>query len=251
MDDTSTVLLRLTGPVQAWGTPGAHWEHRPTLHRPTKSGVLGMVANAMGRTRDESREDLATLRFGVRADRPGHIEPDYQTAGGGRFPLDSGTVFNHPELGTNPDQFHYGAPRDPHPTTGKPGWSEKARQTVVKRVGLLVDASFVVALTGPTALTEPVWDAVTNPARLLCLGRHGCYPTEQVAHRHLTGPDHEHWHDATPLLPEHTTSAPHTWIETGYGTGELVYENPGAGRNFTPCFLTHTTTTPPQGEHPS
>lgn len=244
MGDT-TVLLRLTGPVQAWGAPGAHWEHRPVLSRPTKSGVLGMVANALGRTREEPPTDLAQLRFGARADRPGHLEPDYQTAGGGQFPLDTGTVFSNPELANNPDLFRYGAPRDPHPGTGKAGWSEKARQTVVKRVGLLVDASFLVSLTGPTPLTGTVWEAVNDPARVLCLGRHGCYPTEPVGYKHLTEHAHTSWATSEPLLPDYTTTTPQAWTETRPGDGELVYETPATGRRFDPCFITQTTITPP------
>lgn len=79
-----TVLLRLTGPMQSYGT-AAHWEERGTRRRPTKSTVIGLVANALGLAHDEPLHHLASMTFAVRADRPGREIRDQQTAGGGHF----------------------------------------------------------------------------------------------------------------------------------------------------------------------
>ena len=46
---------------------------------PTKSGVIGILAAALGRRRDESVEDLNALHFGVRIDIPGRRQNDFQT----------------------------------------------------------------------------------------------------------------------------------------------------------------------------
>lgn len=75
----STLLLRLAAPMQAWGAE-AKFERRTTQREPTKSGVTGLIAAALGRKRNESVDDIAALRFGVRADRPGELLRDYHIA---------------------------------------------------------------------------------------------------------------------------------------------------------------------------
>lgn len=71
-----TLLLRLAAPMQSWGSD-SNFEVRRTNREPTKSGVIGMIAASMGRRRDESLDDLASLRFGVRVDQPGRLERDF------------------------------------------------------------------------------------------------------------------------------------------------------------------------------
>ncbi|WP_019536645.1 type I-E CRISPR-associated protein Cas5/CasD [Paenibacillus ginsengihumi] len=75
----STLLLRLAAPLQSWGSD-AKFERRGTERVPTKSGVIGMIAAALGRRRHESVEDLLRLRFGVRVDREGALLRDFHTA---------------------------------------------------------------------------------------------------------------------------------------------------------------------------
>lgn len=76
-----TLLLRLVGPMQSWGT-ASRFDHRDTGKEPSKSGVIGLLAAAMGIDR-ENWVDLAPLThlsMGVRHDRPGLPKRDYQTA---------------------------------------------------------------------------------------------------------------------------------------------------------------------------
>ena len=73
-----TLLLRLAAPIQSWGTD-SKFERRLTENEPTKSGVLGMIAAALGRRRDEPLDDLNTLRFGVRVDKQGVLLRDFHT----------------------------------------------------------------------------------------------------------------------------------------------------------------------------
>jgi CRISPR system Cascade subunit CasD len=75
----STLLLRFAAPLQAWGAE-SKFERRGTGREPTKSGVIGMLAAALGRRRDESVDDLVSLKFGVRIDRPGQITRDFHIA---------------------------------------------------------------------------------------------------------------------------------------------------------------------------
>ncbi len=133
----ATLLLRLQGPMQSWGTT-SRFDERDTQLEPSKSGVLGLLCAALGRDRSEPVADLATLRMGVRCDREGSILRDYQTVGGsrdGRMKL----------LTANGDV--------------------KAR-TVVSPRFYLADAAFLVGLEGEdrtllvqahAALRAPVW----------------------------------------------------------------------------------------------
>lgn len=75
----STLLLRLAAPLQSWGVD-AKFDRRGTQSIPTKSGVVGLVAAALGRRRDEGIDDLQALYFGVRVDRAGALLRDYHTA---------------------------------------------------------------------------------------------------------------------------------------------------------------------------
>lgn len=74
----STLLLRLAAPLQAWGSD-SKFERRGTERVPTKSGIIGMIAAALGRKRNEPVHDLVNLRFGVRVDREGTLLRDYHT----------------------------------------------------------------------------------------------------------------------------------------------------------------------------
>jgi len=76
-----TLLIRLAGAMQSWGTT-SRFDERDTQIEPSKSGVLGLVCAALGRDRSEPVDDLAHLRMGVRADREGVLMRDYQTATG-------------------------------------------------------------------------------------------------------------------------------------------------------------------------
>ena len=75
----TVLLLRLAGPMQAWGVK-SRFTVRSTELAPTKSGVIGMLAAATGRRRTDPIEDLLTLRFGVRKDQPGTVIRDFHTA---------------------------------------------------------------------------------------------------------------------------------------------------------------------------
>jgi len=75
----NTLLLRLAAPLQSWGV-ASKFDTRDTAREPTKSGVIGMMAAALGRSRTEELEDLKALRFGVRMDQPGTSLRDFHTA---------------------------------------------------------------------------------------------------------------------------------------------------------------------------
>ncbi len=154
----NTVYLRLEGPLQAWGDT-SKLVIRRTMEAPTKSGVLGLVACAMGRTRDDARHwlpELNALAMGVRIDRPGTRWWDYHTVGARVGVLKA-------EGGIKVTQ-----------TTKEP-------ETLVSRREYLCDASFLVALQGATDLVRRVAHALSQPAWAIYLGRRSCPPAVPVA----------------------------------------------------------------------
>ncbi|MEE5993232.1 MAG: type I-E CRISPR-associated protein Cas5/CasD [Oscillospiraceae bacterium] len=75
----ATLLLRLSAPLQSWGSE-SKFETRRTEKFPTKSGVIGLIASALGYSREDSLEKLNTLKFGVRIDHEGELIRDYHVA---------------------------------------------------------------------------------------------------------------------------------------------------------------------------
>ncbi len=72
----STLLIRLAAPLQSWGAE-SKFDFRRTKREPTKSGVMGLLAAALGRRRDDDISDLCSLRFGVRVDQEGELLQDF------------------------------------------------------------------------------------------------------------------------------------------------------------------------------
>jgi CRISPR system Cascade subunit CasD len=133
----SVLLLRLAGPLQAWGA-SARFTRRTTEAAPTKSGVIGMLASAAGIDRDDDAAlaPLAALRFGVRVDQPGTRVRDFQTA-------------------------H-------HAVTGK--------SMPLSERFYLADAVFVAALEGEPGHLANLHTALKTPVFPLFLGRRSCPP---------------------------------------------------------------------------
>ncbi|MDB6079782.1 MAG: Type CRISPR-associated protein Cas5/CasD [Akkermansiaceae bacterium] len=142
-----TLLLRLVGPMQSWGTT-SRFDHRDTGKEPSKSGVIGLLAAACGIDRDNwaDLEPLTRLAMGVRHDRPGAPKRDYQTA-----------------------KDIISADRT------------KIHATAVTTRDYLADAAFLVALEGSDqGLLEGAHSALRNPCWPIGLGRRSYVPSESV-----------------------------------------------------------------------
>lgn len=144
----SVLLLKLEGPLQAWGSDSRFTE-RKTQHEPTKSGVIGMLAAALGRRREDDISDLAALHFGVRIDQPGRYECDFQTEHTRKWDKDSRS------------------------------WIFKDSLPLTHRY-YLSDAVFIAALEGDNNLIHQCANALEYPAFPLFLGRRACPPTTKV-----------------------------------------------------------------------
>jgi CRISPR system Cascade subunit CasD len=139
--------------MQSWGTT-SRFDQRDTGKEPSKSGVIGLIAAALGIDRELWNDDLkalAGLVMGVRHDRPGVLKRDYQTAGCAA--------------------------------------SDKMRRAdgslsddgVTSQRDYLADAVFLVGLEGADrSLLERAHTALRNPVWPLALGRKSYVPSEPV-----------------------------------------------------------------------
>lgn len=135
----AVLLLRFAAPLQSWGAD-SKFETRRTNREPTKSGVIGMLAAAVGLRRDQTveLEKLNNLRFGVRVDREGELLVDFHMA-------------------KNP---------------------EKKNADYLTYRHYLQDAVFLVGLESEEAeILEKLEYALERPAFPLYLGRRSCPPT--------------------------------------------------------------------------
>ncbi len=137
----SVLALQLAGPLQSWGAT-SRFARRTTENAPTKSGVIGLLAAALGIERgdDTALAELAALRFGVRIDQPGARLRDYQSAQ--HFDTDESMPLS--------ERFY------------------------------LADAVFVAALAGPAPLIDRLHTAVRAPVYLPYLGRRSCPPSRTL-----------------------------------------------------------------------
>ena len=133
----AVLLLRLAAPLQAWGS-NSKFIIRNTEREPTKSGVVGMLAAALGIQRNDDPkklEPLTALRFGVRAEKEGRLLKDFHMV--------------HSPKTTDVTERHY-----------------------------LSDAVFLVALESEdTAFLQKIAEALQHPVYPLYLGRKSCPPT--------------------------------------------------------------------------
>ena len=133
----ATLLLRLAAPLQAWGS-GSKFNIRGTEREPTKSGVIGMIAAAMGIQRNDDPEKLrplTALRFGVRVEKEGKLLKDFHMV------------------------------------------HEKKTSHLTERY-YLSDAVFLAALgSNDTELLDKIAEALKNPVYPMFLGRRSCPPT--------------------------------------------------------------------------
>jgi CRISPR system Cascade subunit CasD len=146
--------------MQSWGER-ARWSVRDTAPEPTKSGVVGLLACALGWSADADLRVLSgKIRIGIRCDRPGVRLVDYHTVGGG---------YDEPML-----LMADGKPKF------IPNTNPKLPHTEPTHRAYLCDASFFVAIQSDEETVVHLAEAVQNPVWIFYLGRKSCPPSEPV-----------------------------------------------------------------------
>lgn len=140
----ATLLLRISAPMQSWGTQ-SHLTTRDTGTEPSKSGIIGLICAALGRGREEPVNDLDALRMGVRLDRPGRMQRDFQIV---QNVLNSDGV--------------------------------KTKASIITNRYYLADAVFLVGLEGEPELLRQIAAALTCPVWQLYFGRKAYVPAEPI-----------------------------------------------------------------------
>jgi CRISPR system Cascade subunit CasD len=150
----NVLLIRLMGPMQSWGLQ-SRFPERDTGLEPSKSGVVGLLCAAQGKSRDDisAVQELAGLKMGVRVDRPGALRYDYHTAQNVRE-----ANAKHVDL-----------------SEGK-----GVRDSVSRRF-YLSDAAFLVGLESDNlSLLARLQDKLQNPHWALYLGRRAFVPSAPI-----------------------------------------------------------------------
>ncbi|MCB1257581.1 MAG: type I-E CRISPR-associated protein Cas5/CasD [Microthrixaceae bacterium] len=164
MSSLSTMVLRLAGPLQSWGSV-SQFNRRETDPEPTKSAVIGLLAAADGRRREDPLEDLLKLRFAVRVDQAGTLLRDYHTV----------------------SDFRGGDLRSSEVTAKGEQKRNRGKATAVTERFYLQDAVFVVALEGEKSLIEGLSASIVSPGFPLALGRRSCVPTLPILLKNPSG----------------------------------------------------------------
>jgi len=177
------LLLRLEGPLQSWGVR-SRWSRRDTGPEPSKSAIIGLLGCAAGISRPDWRSGAEldrtlehwdnALNFGVRIDRPGMIETDYQTVQGRHWQADGKTKRMKTEEKYSGGKWVF--------------WSET--YTEITWRDYLHDAAFLVALAVRPESRDTNQDLLERlerhlqfPKWPLYLGRKACVPSRPVLDR--------------------------------------------------------------------
>lgn len=177
MSPDACLALLLDGPMQSWGYT-SRFERRTTALHPTRSGVIGLIAAAMGIDKHGSDEASQLARF-----RPLHVTtvtlPRRNHRGDElliRRLEDYHTVAFTREAGANSSRAAKLLAKARGPITAEDRGSE-IKQT---NRHYLLDARFGVLLEGPASLLDEIAAALRNPKWGIWFGRKSCLPASPV-----------------------------------------------------------------------
>jgi CRISPR system Cascade subunit CasD len=159
MSADACLALLLDGPLQSWGH-ASRFERRTTALHPTRSGVFGLIAAALGINKHAADEAGQLARF---------------------QPL-SVTTVTLPRRNRRGEELLIRRLEDYHTVTGIRRASGKVEKdaTVQTYRHYLQDAQFGVLLEGSTGLLEEIAAALRNPRWGVWFGRKSCLPASPV-----------------------------------------------------------------------
>jgi len=159
MSTEACLGLLLDGPMQSWGH-ASRFERRTTALHPTRSGVLGLIAAALGIDKHAPDEPAQLQRFEAL-----HM-----------------TTVKLDRFDRRGDKLLIRRLEDYHTVTGirRASGKEDEDSTVQTYRHYLLDARFGVLLEGPMPLLEEIAAALRNPTWGVWLGRKCCLPASPV-----------------------------------------------------------------------
>lgn len=165
---SNSIYLRLAGPLQSWARKSVSGHFVRTEPVPTRSGLEGLIAGALGAHRGWWPKWLATLDFSIRVDCGGILTDEFQTIN----ERDDEEEFRRRlliMLGHDPGRPHGSAlaftPMAPNKKKG-----QKPNRTAIVRRTYLADAEFIVRITSEEH-GEEIAEALRKPAFSTYLGR--------------------------------------------------------------------------------
>lgn len=182
------LLLRCVAPMQSWGDSSI-FNYRKTRGFPTKSGIVGLIAAALGIERNNTQalqeSGILDINVDVRIDAHGTVNNDYQ-------------IVRH-----------------------------SGKNNKISRKDYIFDGKFLVAVSHKdAAVLDTIEDAVKNPKNLLFFGRKSCPPAEPIYHSRQTSDNVMELFDTVPLLSSDDKSASYEVVITN-PNGEIeLTDNP-------------------------
>lgn len=149
-ENKTLLMLCLEGALQSWGED-SKWDLRDTADMPTKSGIVGILACAMGLERNDPMicELSEALTIAVREDRKGTRMLDYQTVTG-------------------------------NPLINAEGKKRSLGNTFISPRQYIQDACFVVMIECNDSWRERIVYALKHPKWCVYLGRKNCVPSRPI-----------------------------------------------------------------------
>lgn len=211
--ETSALAIYLDAPLQSWGV-SSRFQRRCTESAPSKSGILGLVAAAMGIDKYSPDEQtrlapLAACRFSVFHLAQGENAPpvlrleDFHTVGGG-----------YPDT---PEGKMHVPPIAKKTKEGDLQWKAPDKRTIPTRRFYLEQGRFTAVLEGDSALLQQVAAALEDPVWGVWFGRKCCLP-------------------AAPLLPTLAPSAPEALASLLEKTGTRLLGEGCSEQNDEGCW---------------
>ncbi|WP_101507466.1 type I-E CRISPR-associated protein Cas5/CasD [Corynebacterium ulcerans] len=159
---TTSVYLRLAGPLQSWAGPAVTGNFVRTGPIPTHSALVGLIAGACGYRRDEWPDWLNCLNFRVRVDHPGKFVDDFQT------------VSAHEEEMLFRERLILATGKRPSAKTTRLTPDGRGMTSIIQRT-YLAEAEFIVEVASDTH-GELLRDALRAPKFSTYLGRKAFAP---------------------------------------------------------------------------
>jgi CRISPR system Cascade subunit CasD len=195
------LVFQLSGEFVSWGDI-AVGEQRPTLPVPTKSAIMGLVAGALGYTRDRDEDHLQLhrdLKLGIQVCNRGGYLTDYHTT-----QVPSATTVGKKKIESRKQELESGK-----------------LETILSSRAYRTSPDYRVALQGDRSLLEKILQALKTPVFTLYIGRK-CNVFNLPMLRHDSQiQEADSFEDAilrTPFLPcgrKEASGLPEYWWEEG------------------------------------